>query len=270
MPNPMINAVTLAVSTVLFRSNVTSSSGRSSRDSTSRQTASSTTASTNNPTTGTEPQPHARPSLTATSSATSPPVSSSAPARSTRPGDRTVDSATKARTATIPATVTTSIVQKIHCQPSASTMSPGSTSPTPNPMPNVALIQPIATGTRSRGNCSRTMPKASGKVAAPTPWTARAAISVPMSVASAASRVPAAATVSAASSTRRLPNMSPSLPSSPVATDAVSRNALSTQDTVVGPVSSARCRSGSAGTGMVWSREKERTASSRAIDFMAT
>ncbi|MPZ85835.1 MAG: winged helix DNA-binding protein [Actinophytocola sp.] len=41
-------------------------------------------------------------------------------------------------------------------------------------MPNVELIQPIATGTRSRGNPSRTRPNASGNVAAPTPCTARA------------------------------------------------------------------------------------------------
>ena len=43
-------------------------------------------------------------------------------------------------------------------------------------MPNIADTVPIAGATRSRGNSSRMMPMASGKIAPPAPWMARPAI----------------------------------------------------------------------------------------------
>ena len=57
-----------------------------------------------------------------------------------------------------------------------STKSPASTSPVPPPIPNIADTVPIAGATRSRGNSSRMMPMASGKIAPPAPWMARPAI----------------------------------------------------------------------------------------------
>lgn len=138
------------------------------------------------------------------------------------------------------------------------------TSPMPKPMPKVDEIRPIAAGTRSRGNWSRTIPKARGKAAEPTPWTARAAISGPSESDSAASRVPAAKTVRLARSTRRLPNMSPTRPSSAVATEAVSRKELRTQETAVAEALNSRWRPGSAGTTIVCISEKDSTARRRA------
>jgi hypothetical protein len=72
------------------------------------------------------------------------------------------------------------------CQLRCSSISPPSTSPTPPPIPNAELIVPMAKPTRSGGNSSRTIAKASGKTAAPTPWTKRNATSEGRSQASAA------------------------------------------------------------------------------------
>ena len=77
--------------------------------------------------------------------------------------------------------------------------------------------------TLSSGNSSRMIPNASGKMAPPQPWMTRAAIITSMFVASAASSVPSPRIASAATSVRSLPNMSPSLPTIGVSTDALSR-----------------------------------------------
>ena len=63
-------------------------------------------------------------------------------------------------------------------------------------MPSIAEISAMPRGTRSRGNSSRMIPKASGKIAPPAPWITRATISTSMLVASAASSVPTARTTS--------------------------------------------------------------------------
>ncbi len=47
------------------------------------------------------------------------------------------------------------------------------TSPTPPPMPNIAEIVPMPVATFSRGNSSRMIPIASGRIAPPAPWIAR-------------------------------------------------------------------------------------------------
>ena len=90
-------------------------------------------------------------------------------------------------------------------------------------MPKVAEIRPIPAPTRSRGNSSRMIPKASGKIAPPAPWTARPAISISIELESAAISVPTASTSRTITSRRSLPNMSPRRPSTGVAIDAVSR-----------------------------------------------
>ena len=80
---------------------------------------------------------------------------------------------------------------------------------------------PVAT--RSRGNSSRMMPKASGKTAPPAPCTTRPAIMTPIVVASAEISVPAPRVASTPTSMRSLPYMSPSRPMIGVHTDALSR-----------------------------------------------
>ena len=61
-------------------------------------------------------------------------------------------------------------------------------------------------------------------------------------------------------STRSLPNMSPSRPAIGVATEAESRYAVRIQLTPVGEVLSACCNSGSAGATIDWSSENAAAA----------
>jgi hypothetical protein len=114
-----------------------------------------------------------------------------------------------------------------------STITPLSTSPAPPPIPNVAEISPMPVATRSGGNSSRMIPKASGNTAAAMPWIARPAIRTSIECESAQTSEPSAKTESAITSMRSLPNMSPSRPTIGVETDAVSRKPVSTKVTVV-------------------------------------
>ena len=84
-------------------------------------------------------------------------------------------------------------------------------------------MPPIAAGTRSRGNSSRMMPNDSGNTAPPSPCTTRAAIMTAIELVSAATSDPAVSATSTMMSIRSLPNMSPSRPSTGVATDALRR-----------------------------------------------
>ena len=77
--------------------------------------------------------------------------------------------------------------------------------------------------TRSRGNSSRMIPKASGKTAPPAPWMTRPRISTSIELASAATSVPTPSMHSDATSVRSLPNMSPRRPMIGVRTEALSR-----------------------------------------------
>ena len=106
--------------------------------------------------------------------------------------------------------------QKIHCTERWSTITPASTRPSPPPMPKVAEMRPIEVATRSRGNSSRMIPKASGKIAPPAPWMARPRMSTPIDPPIADTSEPSAKTPSTASSTFSLPYMSPRRPRSGV------------------------------------------------------
>ena len=94
----------------------------------------------------------------------------------------------------------------------------------PPPIPSSADISPMPPATRSRGNSSRMIPKASGKMPPPTPWITR-----PTTItADRAWRPPRPACRRRARrgrsmSTRSLPCMSPSRPTIGVATEALSR-----------------------------------------------
>ena len=102
-------------------------------------------------------------------------------------------------------------------------ITPASTSPAPPPIPNVALISPMAWGTFSLGNSSRMIPKASGKIAPPAPWMARPTMSSGSVCDSAATTEPTQKPTSTARSTFSLPNMSPRRPNTGVAIEAVRR-----------------------------------------------
>ncbi len=127
-------------------------------------------------------------------------------------------------------------------------MGPASTIPSPPPIPSSPETSPMLPGTRSRGNSSRMIPKASGKTAPPTPWIARARIRTGSVVARAASSVPPASPVSTTRSVRFLPNMSPTRPAIGVATEAARRYVVKIHATPVGLVSSSFCSVGRAGT----------------------
>ena len=83
---------------------------------------------------------------------------------------RTGDSGTQRHVANAASAVVTTESQKIHEIEPWSTNSPASTSPAPPPIPNIADTVPMAGATRSRGNSSRMIPMASGKIAPPAPW----------------------------------------------------------------------------------------------------
>ena len=119
-------------------------------------------------------------------------------------------------------------------------------------MPNVAEIRPIEVATRSRGNSSRMIPKASGKIAPPAPWMARPRMSTPIDPPMAETNEPSANTPSTASSTFSLPYMSPRRPSSGVQTLDVSRNAVSSQVAASGEAPTSCWIAGSAGMIIVW------------------
>lgn len=84
-------------------------------------------------------------------------------------------------------------------------------------------MKPMPLATCRGGNSSRMMPNASGNTAPPRPWSTRAAIITPIELVSAATSDPAESAASTTTSIRSFPNMSPSRPSTGVATDALRR-----------------------------------------------
>ena len=101
--------------------------------------------------------------------------------------------------------------------------------------------------TRSRGNSSRTIPNASGKMPPPAPWITRPMIIGSKELDRAAIRIPTARIPSVTSSIFSLPYMSPRRPRIDVATDAESRYPVSSQVTPVSVVFRLCCRSVRAG-----------------------
>ena len=101
------------------------------------------------------------------------------------------------------------------------------------------------------------MLNASGKIAPPPPWITRATSMTATDDVSAATTEPTISDASTIRSTRFLPNMSPSRPSTGVATEALMRYAVSTQATVDWLVLRAFPIAGSAGSTIDCSRMYE-------------
>ena len=95
--------------------------------------------------------------------------------------------------------------------------------PIPAPTPRIDDSSPMLPATFSRGNSSRTMPKANGKMPPAAPWMKRATMITPSELDTAASSVPTERIASVISRRRSLPYMSPSRPRIAVPTDADSR-----------------------------------------------
>ncbi len=101
--------------------------------------------------------------------------------------------------------------------------------PAPTPSPRMADNTPMAPATRSAGNSSRMMPKASGNTAPAAPWTTRPTIMTVSEVASALTRVPTLSATNTTTSIFSLPTWSPMRPRMGVAMAALRRYAVSSQ-----------------------------------------
>ena len=143
--------------------------------------------------------------------------------------------------------VTRSGIQNSQCQPRCSSITAPATNPKPAPIPKIDDIRPMLPATLSRGNSSRKIENASGKMPPPTPWITRAAISIVNDWANAASSDPAASTSRVHNSKRSLPYMSPSRPMIEVPTDADSRKPVNSQLTSVSLACRLCWKVGSAG-----------------------
>ena len=226
IPKPKTSAARFVVQTARIRIIRMSTSAARLRVSTQTHATASTAATANRPSTRAEVQPHDSPSLTGRSSATSQPARSAAPVQSSRPGERTGDSGTKSCVPTVAAMTAIRGSQKSQWYDRCSTIGPARTIPRPPPIPRIAEIIAIPCGTRSAGNSSRMIANESGKIAPPAPWITRATISTQIELARPAKAVPTVSTNSIKTSTRFLPNMSPSRPAIGVITDALIRYAL--------------------------------------------
>ena len=102
-------------------------------------------------------------------------------------------------------------------------ITPESTMPTPAPTPRIADSSPMLPATFSRGNSSRTIPKASGKIPLRRPWMNRPTTITASELDTAERSVPAARITSVHRRIFSLPYMSPSRPRIAVPTEAASR-----------------------------------------------
>jgi len=103
------------------------------------------------------------------------------------------------------------LIQKIHCHAIPCVIAPPTTGPTVAASPVTPPYTPSAHPRRSGGNAAFSSASASGMTsAAPAPWTARAAISVPTEGASAHATEARLNNASPAANTARRPSRSPS------------------------------------------------------------
>jgi len=124
---------------------------------------------------------------------------------------------------------------------------PASTMPRPTPTPRMDERNPIPPTTRSRGNSSLMMPKASGKTAPPAPVMIRPASMIGRVVASALINVPRVRTTRMAARTFAFPMMSPTRPRIGVQMAALRRYPVRSQATASAEQCSECSSEGSAG-----------------------
>ena len=154
-------------------------------------------------------QPWLLPRISPNTMPNKPAVASITPAGSRRPAPERLSRVSSSNGST--AMPMGTLIQKIHCQDAASVTAPPMTGPSAAPRPAVAPQRPSAMPRRCGGVTLAMSVTVSGvTIAAPTPWTARAAISVPMLGASAEAALAAVNTVMPMIIRRRRPNRSPS------------------------------------------------------------
>ncbi len=164
MPAPSRNAAALAVQTPRIRIIVMSISGVALRTSTAIQQAPTAIPAASSPSVFGDPQPQVVVSLIASRIADMLIVISVAAVQLILPGARTGDSGMNRHVKKAATTVNASGIQNSQCQLRYLTISPEPTMPSPLPTPRIADSRPMLPATRSRGNSSRTIPKASGKM----------------------------------------------------------------------------------------------------------
>ena len=155
-------------------------------------------------------------SITVSTSAMSPADESMAPRMSSLGRLASSDSGTTSSVATIAASASGGFTQKIACQLKCSRSNPPMIGPIATPTPATAAQTPMAFA-RSRGSANTwtRIDSVDGMMnAAPTPITARQAVSPLTSVIIAAPSEPARKTIRPESSIRRRPKRSPRLPAS--------------------------------------------------------
>jgi hypothetical protein len=202
---PMRNVATFVASTARSRSNRRSTSGSSTTRSTCSHSPSTAMPATSIAIVFGDVHPHELASVTPSSSSTRLTLSSPAPSQSTfAPGTRG-ERGTSRITPTTAGSAMIRPLQNSHGTPACSASTPAIGRPMPPPTPKIALKSPIAPATRSRGNVSRMIPKASGKMPPATPETVRPAMTQPMSGASAHMAEPRHSRPSTTGRTRSLP-----------------------------------------------------------------
>ena len=174
-------------------------------------------------------------------------VTSAVPGRSSERVVWSRDSSTPSSVTPIASTPIGTLIQNTADQSAFSTSSPPSRGPIASPRPEIPAHTPIAAGSRFGGNVATRIESDSGFIsAAPVPWIARAATSIPDVVDSAQ---PADAAVKIARPTmnsRRRPKRSPSLPPSRISAANGTTYAFTVQASVSGLTWSSRWIDGSA------------------------
>ena len=202
--NPTRKPVRLVAATERLRSTCKSISGCSTRPSTKTNTATRTRPPPIATTFAKEPQPHSLPCETPSRIPASAPERITAPIQSTR-ASRTGGDGGTSRYAANAAGSAKRLIQNSHWRSRLSTITPESGRPMPPPMPKIALIMLRPPGIWSRGNVSRTIPKASGKTPPATPCSTRPAITTSIEPASALITAPKEKITSTAVRIRPLP-----------------------------------------------------------------
>ena len=211
-PNiPKLNASPTMFATAKLRSrnSRSGSSGADVRDSQITKETSSTAPATSEPTTWRLSQPAGLPRTIPKITASTPRPASRRPTTSARSvAPKLFGRARRASGMAMMPTGTLS--QKIPCQFQPSTTAPPTSGPAATPRPEMPPQMPMASGRRRAGTEPARRVSESGMSAAPpTPWMARAAMSSPGPVDSAAKAEAAVKTMMPATKTVRRPNRSP-------------------------------------------------------------
>lgn len=189
-----------------------STSGAAIRSSITPHSSRMASAPANSPRVVPEVQPQSEPLVIGSSRQTRPAERPSAPRRSKLPSARVSDSGTKSTVSSIETTPRPAAPKNSACQSAcwATREAAGRASPPPTPMDE--LISAMAEPSFSRGSSSRMMPMPSGMAPIAKPWSARPTIMISKLSVNPQISEPTTMTARLASSIRRLPLRSPSLP----------------------------------------------------------